>query len=44
MLNASTFADCVSIFAFASAVGIPVGITTFTISLEICIITTGIKK
>ena len=40
----STITVCVSIFAFASLVGIPVGITRFAIGLKICVITTGIKK
>ena len=40
----STFNGCVSISAFASLVGIPIGITNFSIGLEICAITAGIKK
>ena len=34
----------VSIFAFASLVGIPVGITSFAIGLNICVMTAAIKK
>ena len=34
----------VSISAFASLVGIPIGITSSTIGLKICVITTGIKN
>ena len=40
----STFTGCVSIFAFAFLVGIPIGITSSTIRLKICVITVGIKK
>ena len=40
----STFTVCVSISAFASVIGIPVGITSSTVGLKICIITAGIKK
>ena len=35
---------CVSISAFASLVGIPIGITSSAIGLKICAITAGIKK
>ena len=40
----STNTGCVSISAFASIVGIPIGIASSTIGLNICVITTGIKK
>ena len=40
----STFTGCVSIFAFAFLVGIPIGITSSTIRLKICVITVEIKK
>ena len=40
----STITGCVSISAFASLVGIPVGITRSAIGLKICAITAGIKK
>ena len=40
----STITGCVSISAFASLVGIPIGITSSAIGLEICVITAGIKK
>ena len=40
----STITGCVSISAFASLVGIPIGITSSPIALKICVITTGIKK
>ena len=35
---------CVSISAFSSLAGIPIGITSSAIGLKICAITTGIKK
>ena len=35
---------CVSIFAFASLAGIPIGITSSAVELKICAITAGIKK
>ena len=41
---ASTITGCVSISTFASLVGIPVGITSSAIGLEICAITSGIKN
>ena len=40
----STFTGCVSISAFASAVGIPVGITSSLVGFRICVLTAGIKK
>ena len=40
----STITGCVSISAFASLVGIPIGIASSTIGLKICVITAGIKK
>ena len=40
----STITGCVSIFVFASLVGIPIGIISSANGLKICIITTGIKK
>ena len=40
----STITGCVSISAFASLVGIPIGITSYSIGLKICAITVGIKK
>ena len=44
LILGSTITGCVSISAFASLVGIPVGITSSAIGLEICAITSGIKK
>ena len=43
LILASTFTGCVLISAFASVVGIPVGITSSTVSLKICVITARIK-
>ena len=40
----STITGCVYISAFASLVGISVGITSSAIGVEICVITAGIKK
>ena len=41
---ASTITGCVSIYTFASLVGIPIGITSSAIGLKKCAITEGIKK
>ena len=43
-LTVSTITGCISISTFASLVGIPIGITSSTIGLRICVITIGIKK
>ena len=40
----SIITGCVSISAFASLVGIPIGITSSAIGLKICAITAPIKK
>ena len=40
----STISGCVSISAFASLVGISIGITSSAIGLKICAITAGIKS
>ena len=40
----SAFTGFVSISAFASLVGIPIGFTSTAIGLKICVITAGIKK
>ena len=40
----STITGCVSISAFASLVGIPIGITSSATGLKVCVITAGIKK
>ena len=40
----STITGCVSISAFASLVGIPIGVTSSATGLKICVITAGIKK
>ena len=41
---ATTITRCVFISAFASLIGIPIGITSYAIRLRICAITAGIKK
>ena len=40
----STITGCISIFAFASLLGIPIGIASSAIVLKICAIAAGIKK
>ena len=40
----STVTGWVSIFAFASLVGIPMRITSTAVELKICVINAGIKK
>ena len=44
LILASKITGWVSISAFSSLVGIPVGITSSTIGLKICAITAGIKR
>ena len=44
LIAISTITGCVSISAFASLVGVPIGIMSFAIGLKICVITAGIKK
>ena len=44
IILASTFTGCVSISAFTSLVGVPVGTTSSAEGLEICAITERIKK
>ena len=44
LILASTVTGCVSIFAFASLVCVPVGITSSAVEITICAITVGIKK
>ena len=41
---ASSFTDCISISTFASAIGIPVEITSSAVGLKIGVIAAGIKK
>ena len=40
---ASTVTGCISIFPFASLVGIPIGITSSAATITRCVITVGIK-
>ena len=44
LILASTVTECISISASASLFSIPMGITSSTIGLKICAITSGIKK
>ena len=39
LIAISTITECVSVSAFASLVGIPIGITSSAIGLKICVIT-----
>ena len=41
---ASTITGCISISAFYSVLGIPIGITSYSIGLKRCAITAGLKK
>ena len=41
---ASVDTGCISISAFASLLGIPIGITSSALGLKICAITAGIKS
>ena len=41
---ASTIIGCISIFAVASLIGIPIRITSSEITLKICEITAGIRN
>ena len=44
LILASTVTGCVSVSAFASLVGIPVGIASSAVGIKICAIIAGIKK
>ena len=44
LILASTVTGCISISAFASLLGILIGITSSEIGLKFCAITAGIKK
>ena len=46
LISASTITGCISISAFASLIGISIGITyrSYSIGLKICAIAAGIKK
>ena len=44
LILASTITGCISVFDFASLIGILIGITSSTIGFKICAITVGIKK
>ena len=44
LILASTVTGCIWISTFASLFGIPIGITSSAIGLNICIMTAGVKK
>ena len=44
LILASAITGCISISAFASLLGIPIGITSSGIGLKTCAITAGIKE
>ena len=44
LILALTITGCTPISAFASLLGVPIGITSSAIGLKICAITAGIKK
>ena len=44
LILVSTITGCISICAFASLLGIPIGIMSSAIGLKICAVTAGIKK
>ena len=44
LILVSTITGCISISRFCFLIGIPVGITSSTIGLKTCLITTGVKK
>ena len=44
LILASTITGCISISAFSFLIGIPIGITSFAIGLEICAIAAGIRN
>ena len=44
LILAYAITGCISISAFASLIGIPIGITSSAIRLNICVIAVGIKK
>ena len=44
LILVSTITGCISISAFSSVLGIPVGITSSAIGLKTCAIAAGIKK
>ena len=44
LILASTIKGCIFIYAFASLIGIPIGMMSSAIGLKICAITVGIKS
>ena len=43
LILASTITGCISFSAFASLLGIPIGITSSAIGIKICEMTAGVK-
>ena len=44
LILVSTITGCISFSAFASLLGIPIGITSSAIGIKICEMTAGVKK
>ena len=44
LILASTITGCISISAFSSLIGIPIGITSSAIALKMCPMASGIKS
>ena len=44
LILSSIITGCISIYAFASLICVPVGITSFAVGIKICAITARIKK
>ena len=44
LILASTITGCISFSAFASLLGIPIGITSSAIGIKICEMTAGVKR
>ena len=44
LILASTITGCILISVFASIMGIPIGITSSAIGLNVCAVAAGIKK
>ena len=44
LILATTITESISIFYFASLLGIPIGITSSVTGLKICVVTVRIKK
>ena len=44
LILASAITGCISVYAFASLLGIPIGIKSFAIGLKMCGVAAGIKR